>query len=126
MAEIINRLMAVLAAIPVLAQRDGPTNARGIATELLIESGAAATEREAELRLQQTSRIISVVTIGAVSLVGLLVIGELSSQVSVPTDSPLDGLDDTLTSGFADAMSFVPIILIVLLAVVVIGVVRQM
>jgi len=126
MAEIINRLMAVLAAIPVLAQRDGPTDPRRIASELLVESGAAATEREAELRLRQTTRIISVVTIGAVSLVGLLVVGELSAQISIPTDSPLSGLDDTLTQGFADAMSFVPIILIVLLAVVVIGVVRQM
>lgn len=120
-------LRALLASTLMLARRDGPTDLRRIMRELLVESGAAATEREAKVRLQQSTRIISVVSITAVALIGTLIFSEMYSTMQEPLNgTPLETEAANVVGGFGDAMAFVPIVVIVLLAALVITVVRQM
>jgi len=120
-------LWALLASTLALAQRDGPTDPRRIATELLVEADITTTQREAELRLQQTTRIIAVVSIAAVALIGSLIFSEMYTTMEPAINDTAMATEATnIVGGFGDAMAFVPIVLIVLLAALVISVVRQM
>jgi len=73
---------------------------------------------------QQTRTVISVVVLGVVGLVGTLIFAEV--EAALPTNHSMTGTVDDITGGFGDALSFLPIIMIVLLAAVVIGVVQRM
>lgn len=79
----------------------------------------------------QASRIISVVVIATVALIGTLIMGEVYSAIdfegaAFETDGALEDVPDGLLEGFGSAINFVPIILIVLLAALVISVVSRM
>ena len=125
--DALTTLRALLASALALAQRDGATDPRKIATDLLVEAGVAGSRREAQARLQQSQRVIAVVSITAVALVGTLIFSEMYSTMQEPLNgTPLDTEADAIVSGFGDAMAFVPIVVIVLLAALVISVVRQM
>ena len=87
-------------------------------TDMKLENGAT--------RARNAGTVISVVVIGVVALVGVLIFGQVYD--AMPGDMP-EGLDSSSTAiveGFGDAMEFVPIILLVLLASVVIAVVQRM
>lgn len=76
-------------------------------------------------RAAQAGTVITVVVIGVVAMVGVLIFAQV--EEAMPTvDGPLNGTVDNITSGFGDAISFVPIIMLVLLASVVIAVVQRM
>lgn len=84
-------------------------------------------------RAAQVGTVIAVVVIAVVALVGILIMAqvetalpELSSNTSDDNYSPLAGEVDNVVGGFGDAMGFVPIILIVLLASIVIMAVQRM
>lgn len=75
----------------------------------------------------QASRIISVVVIATVALIGTLIMGEVwNSTEPLVNETPLDSEATALVEGFGSAMNFVPIVLIVLLAALVIAVVSRM
>ena len=102
----------------------------------LLAFVAARTDAQIDptaTRAQNAATVISVVVIGVVALVGLLIFGQiydampLDSDVFVEEeDGALHGVPDAILAGFGDAMEFVPIILLVLLASVVIAVVQRM
>jgi hypothetical protein len=82
-------------------------------------------------RAQQAGTIISVVVIGIISLIGLLIFGEVFSALPLNDDvfasgGALEGIPSNIVSGFGDALGLVPVILLILLASVVIGVVQNM
>lgn len=84
-------------------------------------------------RAAQAGTVITVVVIGVVALVGILIVAEvetslpdLSSNTSDENYSPLAGEVGEIVGGFGDAMGFIPIILIVLLASIVIMAVQRM
>lgn len=79
----------------------------------------------------QAARIISVVTIAVTALIGTLIMGEIYGAIdfsgaAFESGGALENVPDDLLGGFGSAISFVPIILIVLLAALVIGVVSRM
>jgi hypothetical protein len=76
-------------------------------------------------RARNAGTVIATVVIGVVSLVGLLIFGEVYEAMP-STGTQLDNVSESIVGGFGDAMGLVPIILIVLLASVVIGVVQRM
>lgn len=77
-------------------------------------------------RAQQAGTVIAVVVIGVVALVGVLIVAEVEQALPDVSGSQLNGSVDEVVGGFGDAMGFVPIILIVLLASVVIMAVQRM
>lgn len=81
---------------------------------------------EGRSRAQQAGVVISVVVIGVVALVGVLIFAQVNQAMPSLNDSPLDSTQDSITTGFGDSMEFVPIIMLVLLASVVIAVVQRM
>ncbi len=85
------------------------------------------------VRAAQAGIVISVVVIGVVSMVGILIFAQVSDAMPAMSTnqshdnySPLASTLTSITDGFGNAMSFVPIIMLVLLASVVIGVVQRM
>lgn len=98
----------------------------GDATESLLSAGAMHNAAH------NAQRVISVVVIGVVALIGTLIMGEVYDSIDFDgaafedTDGPLEDLPDDLLDGFGAAIGFVPIVLIVLLAALVIRVVSTM
>jgi hypothetical protein len=82
-------------------------------------------------RARNAGTVIATVVIGVISLVGLLIFGEVYEAMPMndgvfAENGTLNGTAESIIGGFGDAMGLVPIILIVLLASVVIGVVQRM
>lgn len=77
-------------------------------------------------RAAQVGTVIAVVVIGVVALVGILIVAEVEQALPDISGSQLNGSADEVVGGFGDAMGFVPIILIVLLASIVIMAVQRM
>lgn len=87
----------------------------------------AASELLSARRADQSARVISVVTIATVALVGTLIMGEIwNATEPLVNGTALETEAISLVEGFGSAMSFVPIVLIVLLAALVIAVVSRM
>ena len=75
----------------------------------------------------QASTVITTVVIAVVAMVGLLIVGQTyDAMPEMEEGSPLEGSVDGTVEGFGSAMEFVPIILLVLLASIVIAVVQRM
>ena len=75
----------------------------------------------------QASTVITTVVIAVVAMVGLLIVGQTyDAMPDMDTGHPLEGTVDGTVEGFGSAMEFVPIILLVLLASIVIAVVQRM
>jgi hypothetical protein len=94
----------------------------------LLEAGdpLAETPTTAVGRVQQTSTVIAAVVIGVVAIVGIYIYDQVYSTMPTPENSDLANSTDSVTGGFGAAMEFVPVILIVLMAVVVIGAVQRL
>ena len=86
----------------------------------------AETPRTAVGRVRQTSTVIAAVVIGVVAIVGIYIYDQVYSTMPTPENSDLANSTDSVTGGFGAAMEFVPVILIVLMAVVVIGAVQRL
>ena len=75
----------------------------------------------------QASTVITTVVIGVVAMVGILIVSQTyDAMPDMDVDNPLYGSVDSTVEGFGSAIEFVPIILLVLLASVVIMVVQRM
>ena len=86
----------------------------------------AETPSTAVGRVRQTSTVIAAVVIGVVAIVGIYIYDQVYSTMPTPENSDLANSTDSVTGGFGAAMEFVPVILIVLMAVVVIGAVQRL
>ena len=75
----------------------------------------------------QASTVITTVVIGVVAMVGILIVSQTyEAMPAMDSSNPLNGSVDSTVEGFGSAIEFVPIILLVLLASVVIMVVQRM
>ena len=101
-----------------------------VATFVSAQSAKAgpAPGPEASLvqRASHAGTVISVVVIGVVALVGILIFAQVEDAVPDTADENLSDSMDSVTEGFGSAIEFVPIILLVMLASVVILVVQRM
>lgn len=77
-------------------------------------------------RVAQTTTVIAAVVIGVVAIVGIYIYDQVYTVMPTPDNESLANSTDAVTSGFGGAMEFVPVILIVLMAVVVIGAVQRL
>jgi len=77
-------------------------------------------------RVRQSATVIAAVVIGVVAIVGIYIYDQVYTTMPTPDNSDLANSTDSVTSGFGSAMEFVPVILIVLMAVVVIGAVQRL
>ena len=77
-------------------------------------------------RAAQVGTIIAIVVIGTVTLVGILIFSQINQSLPDTTDPALQNASSGVTSGFANAMELVPIVMLVLVASLVIGVVQRM
>jgi len=113
------RLWAALLSVVMLAYSLGTR---------LLEAGdpLAETSTTGVGRVQQTSTVIAAVVIGVVAIVGIYIYDQVYSTMPTPENSDLANSTDSVTGGFGAAMEFVPVILIVLMAVVVIGAVQRL
>lgn len=73
----------------------------------------------------QVGTVITVVTIGIVAIIGILIYAQVDSSLGTPANSDLANASESVTGGFGDAMSLVPVVLIVLVASLVIAVVQR-
>jgi len=114
-----SRLWAALLSVVMLAYRLG--------TRVLdVGDPLAETPTTAIGRVRQTSTVIAAVVIGVVAIVGIYIYDQVYSTMPTPENSDLANSTDSVTGGFGAAMEFVPVILIVLMAVVVIGAVQRL
>lgn len=100
----------------------------GYARETWAEPAAASVPGDGGVlhRAAQAGTIISVVVIGVIALIGILIFAQVSDALPSIENSELDGAQDGVTDGFANAMELVPIVLLVLVAALVISVVQRM
>jgi len=77
-------------------------------------------------RAAQAGTVISVVVIGVIALIGILIFAQVSDSLPAIDDPALQNASTGVTSGFANAMELIPIVLLVLVAALVIGVVQRM
>ena len=91
-----------------------------------LDDPLARRPRTAVGRVKQTSTVIAAVVIGVVAIVGIYIYDQVYSTMPTPDNSELANSTDAVTGGFGAAMEFVPVILIVLMAVVVIGAVQRL
>ena len=91
-----------------------------------VDDPLAETPTSGVGRVQQTSTVIAAVVIGVVAIVGIYIYDQVYSTMPTPENSDLANSTDSVTGGFGAAMEFVPVILIVLMAVVVIGAVQRL
>lgn len=73
----------------------------------------------------QTSTVIAVVTVGIVAIIGILIYSQVNGSIPTPENQQLANASQDVTGGFGDAMTLVPVVLIVLVASLVIGVVQR-
>jgi len=97
------------------------------------EARHATDADSAIVRAAQAGTVISVVIIGVIAMIGILIFAQvedampaMSTNTSNESYSPLAAPLNSIESGFGDAMGFVPIVMLVLLASVVIAVVQRM
>jgi hypothetical protein len=113
------RLFAALVSFVMLAY--------GLGDRLLsLGDPLAETPSTAVGRVQQTSTVIAAVVIGVVAIVGIYIYDQVYSTMPTPENNDLANSTESVTGGFGSAMEFVPVILIVLMAVVVIGAVQRL
>jgi hypothetical protein len=113
------RLWAALLSVVMLAYSFG--------TRLLdVGDPLAKTPSTRVVRVQQTSTVIAAVVIGVVAIVGIYIYDQVYSTMPTPENNELANSTESVTGGFGSAMEFVPVILIVLMAVVVIGAVQRL
>jgi hypothetical protein len=74
----------------------------------------------------QVDTVLAVVTIGVVAIIGILVYAEIEASLPSISNTSLSNSSDDITSGFGDAMSLIPVVLLVLVSSVVIGIVSQL
>lgn len=86
----------------------------------------ADTPQAAVGRVQQTSTVIAAVVIGVVAISGIFIFDRVYSTMPTPNNGDLANSTESVAGGFGSAMEFVPVILIVLMAVVVIGAVQRL
>jgi hypothetical protein len=113
------RLWAVLVSALMLAYSLGDR-------VLGLGDPVAETPPTAVGRVRQTSTVIAAVVIGVVAIVGIFIYDRVYATMPTPGNSDLANSTESVTSGFGSAMEFVPVILIVLMAVVVIGAVQRL
>jgi len=77
-------------------------------------------------RAAQAGTVISVVVIGVIALIGILIFAQINDALPTIDNPQLDNASTNVTSGFANAMELIPIVLLVLVAALVIGVVQRM
>lgn len=94
----------------------------------LLNAGDPLAERPTTAvgRVRQTSTVIAAVVIGVVAIVGIFIFDQVYATMPTPDNSDLANSTDSVASGFGSALEFVPVILIVLMAVVVIGAVQRL
>ena len=114
-----SRLWAALVSLVMLAYSLG-------IRRLAVGDPLAETPRTAVGRVQQTSTVIAAVVIGVVAIVGIFIFDRVYATMPTPGNSDLANSTESVTAGFGSAMEFVPVILIVLMAVVVIGAVQRL
>ena len=113
------KLKALLATLTALAAYSRQEWGEPAAAQLPGDGGAVH-------RAAQVGTVISVVVIGVVSLIGILIFAQISDALPAISNNQLDNASTNVTSGFADAMELIPIVLLVLVAALVIGVVQRM
>lgn len=76
----------------------------------------------------QAGTVISVVVISVIAMIGVLIVGQVYEAIPLASinNTALNGSVDSVVEGTASAMDFIPIILLVLLASIVIAVVQRM
>ena len=77
-------------------------------------------------RAAQVATVIAAVVIGVVAIVGIYIYDQVYTTMPSPENTELNSSTQSVTSGFGSALEFVPVILIVLMAVVVIGAVQRL
>ena len=113
-------IRAVLSRAGQLARSDRTMSLGAINAALLAETDDVAAAHNAQ-------RVITVVVIGVVALIGTLVAGEVyDAAEGTVSGTPMDDEFDEVAEGLDSAMGFIPIVLIVLLASLVIGVVQRL
>jgi hypothetical protein len=91
-----------------------------------LDDPLANTPQTAVGRVQQTSTVIAAVVIGVVAIVGIFIFDQVYATMPTPDNSDLANSTEAVAGGFGSALEFVPVILIVLMAVVVIGAVQRL
>lgn len=77
-------------------------------------------------RAAQSSTVLAAVVIGVIAIIGIYIYDQVYTTMPNPENSDLNASTNSVTTGFGNALEFVPVILIVLMAAVVIGVVQTM
>jgi len=77
-------------------------------------------------RAAQAGTVISVVVIGVIALIGILIFAQVSDALPDIQNTQLNNSASNVTTGFANAMELIPIVLLVLVASLVISVVQRM
>lgn len=77
-------------------------------------------------RAAQADTVIAVVVIGVIALIGILIFAQINESLPAISNQNLSDASGEVTTGFANAMELVPIVLLVLIAALVIGVVQRM
>ena len=78
-------------------------------------------------RARHAGTIVSIVVMGVVALVGILIFAQVEEALpDLDSGHPLEETTDAILEGFGSALEFVPIVMLVMLASVVILVVGRM
>ena len=108
------------------------TQLSAMLTAVLAWLGATASEaptREGNgpvARAQSAGAVITVVVLGIVSLIGILIFSQIWEAMAFEEGDVLYSSTVSIMDGFGNAMEFVPIVMLVFLASVVISVVSRM
>jgi len=111
-----------------------PAKFRGVVAMLLTLAGVVRDDFAPDVnpsahplrQAGQVGTVISVVVVGVVALIGILIFAQINSALPTISNTALSNAQSGVTSGFADAMNLIPIVLLVLVAALVIGVVQRM
>ncbi|WP_435551960.1 hypothetical protein [Natrinema sp. CGMCC1.2065] len=121
-----NRIMSLLATFVAMLSMAQAWLKSAYRVQLRRAQSKYPTKSESAIvRAAQAGTVITVVVIGVVAMVGVLIFAQ-TEQAMPSVDGPLNDSLTSITQGFGDSMEFVPIIMIVLLASVVIAVVQRM
>jgi len=121
-----NRIMEMFAAfIAAMAGMKGWLEDAVSLQRRRAEAKHATDADSAIVRAAQAGTVITVVVIGVVAMVGILIFAQVEDAMPA-VDGELNTTMTAITDGFGNAMSFVPIVMLVLLASVVIMVVQRM
>lgn len=76
-------------------------------------------------RAAQTAQVLAVVVVGVTALIGVLIFSQINNALPDPSNSELNSTSDSITTGFANSMDLVPVVLIVAMAGVVLASVQR-